>query len=741
MRALRGSEGGWGPEPVPSLGRALAKLPVVDASLTAPEARDVGVLLRSSGRTRASVRDPRRPRMAVAVLVPLTDVLISVPELEKAIARAIDDDGAVRDDASPTLRRLRRELRDADQKLVKVLERAMAKLDSHQRVPDMSVTVRNGRYVIPVRREARGAVGGIVHDTSATGATLFIEPPAAIEAANHIRELEFDAQREADRILLELTELGRPHADGLAATQDALAELDALNARARFADEFACAPITFGAPGDSLVLFGGRHPLLLAQGGAVVPFDLSLTPHERTLLVSGPNTGGKTVLLKAVGLFHAMAQSGFPIPVGAGSTLPIVDDIFADVGDEQSIEASLSTFSAHLKNLREILSAATSNSLVLIDELGSGTDPAEGAALGAAILEELTSRGARTLASTHLGALKDLPLTVPGVMNASLQFDEVELAPTYRLLQGIPGRSYGLSIARRLQLPAALIERAEARVPEQERAVTALLSELERRETELAARESVLQTDESRTQEHGRRVAEREQAVRAREREVEKQARAEARRYLLEARAEVERAIASVRAASDAGRSEQERGARQALEKRADEHAQALTSMQSDGGADSGESSQGELAIGDVVEVETLGGKPGRLVEMRGDAAVVAVGALKITAPLSTLRRSAKALPKGEVSVPAFGELPEEHVKLEIDLRGVRVSELDELLLSSLDAAVRADLKSLRIIHGKGTGALRERVGEMLGKDVRVKSFRLGAWNEGGAGVTVAEFA
>jgi DNA mismatch repair protein MutS2 len=290
-------------------------------------------------------------------------------------------------------------------------------------------------------------------------------------------------------------------------------------------------------------------------------------------------------------------------------------------------------------------------------------------------------------------------------------------------------------------LPAALIERAEARVPEQERAVTALLAELERRETQLTARESVLQSDESSTQEHGRRVAEREQAVRGREREVEKQARAEARRYLLEARAEVERAITSVRASSEADRAERERGARQTLEKRANEHAHVLASIESGGGSDSEAGAQGELAIGDIVDVDTLGGKPGRLVEMRGDSAVVAVGALKITAPLNTLRRSARALPKGEVPVPVFGELPEEHVKLEIDLRGVRVSEVDELLLSSLDAAVRADLKSLRIIHGKGTGALRDRVGEMLGKDVRVKSFRLGAWNEGGAGVTVAEFA
>ena len=624
---------------------------------------------------------------------------------------------------------------------MRALERVIASLEPHQQVGDASVTIRNGRYVIPVRRDARSAVGGIVHDTSATGATLFVEPPAAIEAANRIRELEIDVQREIDRILLELTDAARPLADGLGASHGALTELDSLNARARFADDFECAPLAFGSPRDQMVIHGGRHPLLLAQGSAVVPFDLVLSPAERTLLVSGPNTGGKTVLLKAVGLFHVMAQSGLPIPVGTGSVLPLVDDVFADVGDEQSIEASLSTFSAHLRNLREILAGATPDSLVLIDELGSGTDPQEGAALGAAILEELTTRGARTVATTHLGALKDLPLTVPGVVNASLQFDEAQIAPTYRLLQGIPGRSYGLSIARRLELPPTVLARAEARVPEQERAVSALLAELERRESELTARAAELAADDERTRERGRRIAEREHAVRAREREVERQSRSEARRYLLEARAEVERAIAAVRAATAADREERAREARRLVERHALDHARALDALD---GPESPVPESGAATetptVGDPVEVESLGGRVGRLVEVRGDDAVVAVGAIKMTVPLASLRKSAQAPSERAAVSVALGDLPELTVKPEVDLRGVRVAEVDELLLSSLDAAVRADLRSLRIIHGKGTGALRERVAEMLSKDVRVRTFRLGAWNEGGAGVTVAEF-
>lgn len=740
-RALRASEGSWGAEPVPSADRAIAILKVVDAAWSAAHARDVGVLLQSAARARAALHDPRRPAAAVAVLAPVTDGIATLPEVARAIARAIDEEGNVRDEASPKLRSLRRETRDAEGALMHTLERAMRSLDERVQVPDASISVRNGRYVIPVRREGRSSVGGIVHDTSATGATLFVEPPAAIEAANRIRELEIDTQREIDRILRELTETARPHAAALDATLYALAEIDSLAARARFADDVGSTAVQFGGEAGTLVIREGRHPLLLAKGDRVVPFDLVLQPAERTLLVSGPNTGGKTVLLKAVGLFQVMAQSGMPIPVGAGTVLPVVDDVFADVGDEQSIEASLSTFSAHITNLGDILAAATRQSLVLIDELGSGTDPAEGAALGAAILERLTGLGARTVATTHLGALKDLPLTVPGVVNASLQFDEAALAPTYRLLQGIPGRSYGLSIARRLELPADVIERAEARVPEQERAVTALLAELEHRDAELAAREAALNADEARTHEQGRRVAERERSVRERERAVERSARAEARRYLLDARAEIERTIAAVRSAADSERAGRERDARRAVEQLAGEHAAALSHLdreEAPGSLATGPA--GDVAIGDIVSVASLGGKTGRVVEVRDDEAVVAVGAVKVSVPRASLARSSGAVEHIAVRGVSLRELPDEVVPLEVDLRGVRVADVDEMLFTSLDSAVRADLKSLRIIHGKGTGALRERVAELLRKDVRVRSFRLGAWNEGGAGVTVAEF-
>jgi DNA mismatch repair protein MutS2 len=452
--------------------------------------------------------------------------------------------------------------------------------------------------------------------------------------------------------------------------------------------------------------------------------------------VSGPNTGGKTVLLKAMGLLSALAQSGVPVPAATGSVLPIFDDVYADVGDEQSIAASLSTFSAHLRNLSEILERATRHSLVLIDELGSGTDPIEGAALGGAILEALTRRGTFTVATTHLGALKDLPGEFPGIVNASLQFDAVALAPTYGLVKGIPGGSYGISIARRLHLPEEVIERAERRVPETERRVSTLVIELERRERELAETERELEQISARATEGLHRVSERERAVRDRERDLERSSRLEARRYLLEARAEVESAIRDL-TSGDAG-AEAARDARRRVERLAEAQSGALRDIEREEASGRASDAGDAIGIGDIVEAPALGAKPAKVIELRGSDAVVLVGSIKLAVPLESLRRSANPLTP-EVRVSVRGDAPEEDVHPEIDLRGLRVGDIEAHVMQAVDAAVRADLKSLRIIHGKGTGALRERVAEMLRKESRVAGFRLGAWNEGGTGVTVAE--
>jgi DNA mismatch repair protein MutS2 len=738
VRSLVAAEEPWHLHGVPDARTALTRLRVEHASLGAGELLVLAKLLRSSRITRESLRGERASPIVTAVLAGQIDPLVTNKTVEDTIERAIDQDGQIRDDASSTLRKIRRELKGSQGELVKLLERAMAKLEPHQRVADMSVTVRNGRFVIPVRREAQGVVGGIVHDASATGGTLFVEPPAAVEAGNRIRELQIEEVEEIDRILSELTEKLRPHREALGDSLEALIVLDSLVARARYAIEFRCAPADLSDSTAGFTVVGGRHPLLVAQGIDVVPFDLEMSPNERTLLISGPNTGGKTVLLKALGLFSALVQSGIPAPVDAGSRIAIFDNIYADVGDEQSILASLSTFSAHLKNLAEVLSSATEHSLVLIDELGSGTDPIEGAALGGAILEALTARRTLSIATTHLGALKELATQVEGVVNASLQFDPVALAPTYRLTKGVPGRSYGISIARRLNLPSEILARAEERIPADERKVTALLAELEARQKSLAISEQKAGEIAEDARDRASRVSERERNVRERERDLEQASRREARHYLLEARSEVERTIRELKSASAQG-DDAAREARKRVESLANEQGRELERLERETVSEPAGRDHAEVSIGDIVEVETLGGRIGRVVEIRDDEAVVAVGVMKLAVPRDSLRPTRAESAAPEVAVAVRGDLPEVHVASEIDLRGMRVGEIEDIVMHAVDAAIRADVKSLRIIHGKGTGALRERVTEMLRKESRVTSFRLGAWNEGGAGVTMVE--
>jgi DNA mismatch repair protein MutS2 len=749
MRALLGSEGGWNPEPIPDVKQALARLRLEGATLEGAQLSAIATLLRSSRRTQSALRDARRPAMATAYLLSFAARLIAAQRDEDAIDRAIDGDGSVRDDASPTLRRLRRELMGAQGELVRLLERIMASLEPNHQVSDMSVTVRNGRYVIPVKSHARASIGGIMHDSSGTGATVFIEPPAAVEFGNRIREIENEEQREVERILRELSDNIRPLQPSMLEAFAALVELDVLYARARFANEFSCEPAELGEPSDGLQVYGARHPLLLAKNVPVVPFDLVLLPNERTLLISGPNTGGKTVLLKALGLFCAMLQSGIPAPLGAESRLPIVDDCYADVGDEQSLEANLSTFSAHLVHQREILRSATDRSLVLIDELGSGTDPLEGAALGGAILEALTRRNTLTVATTHLGALKELAADVPGVINASLQFDAVKLAPTYRLLKGIPGRSYGLSIARRLQLPDDVLDRAEERVPKVERDVHKLLADLEARDEMLAQREGQLDRLVTDAELRTGALETRERTLKEKERELERESRKAARAHLLDARQTIENVIAELKSKGAAEIASAAKAARRVVETEAQTQGRELERLleeQRTKAAEAARSKRGGLdrapEIGELVEATAFGNRIGTLIDVKNGQGTVAIGALKMSFPLPTLRTTGKKPERATVTVAISN--PDEDTGPpmgagEVDLRGMRVSEIDDFVSRAIDTAVRADLKELRIIHGKGTGALRERVTTMLRTESRVSSHRMGLWNEGGAGVTIAE--
>ena len=735
-RAAIAGDDGWRPAPISDAAPALARLRAEGSVLGGEELRALATVLRSSRTTRSALA-PVKGKEDAAPLAALAASLTTAAAEENAVMAAIGDDFEVMDGASPALRRVRRERASAQQDLVQMLDKMLASLEPHLRVADMSVTMRNGRYVIPVRREGRGAVGGIVHDESATRGTLFVEPPAAVELGNRIRELEAEERREVDRVLAALTDQLRPQRDPIAESLETLIVLDTLYARARFAEEFACVPAARAPSRLGFAIRSGRHPLLAARLAEVVPFDLEMAPAERTLLLSGPNTGGKTVLLKALGLISAMTQAGIPATVGAESTVPLFDDCFADIGDEQSIAADLSTFSAHVRNLGEILAGATGDSLVLVDELGSGTDPAEGAALGASILETLTDRGALTVATTHLGALKLLATERTGVVNASLQFDEQRLEPTYRLLKGVPGRSYGLGIARRLRLPDDVLRRAESRMSTDERDLEALLADVERRSAELEQREREAADAHERAAARIKDVTERERAAREQERNLERRAREESRAMLLQARKDVEQVVAELKVAG--ANQDAARAARRRIEELATAQASAIDALdQPSAEHEHADASGTALVLGDHVALETLAGRVGTILSLRDEEAVVAVGTMKLRVPSRTLRRTARAAQPVAVSVPTYGALPDEVVAPEVDLRGMRVDEMEHALLAALDAAVRSDLKELRIIHGKGTGALRERAGELLKGDQRVADFRLGAWNEGGAGVTVA---
>jgi DNA mismatch repair protein MutS2 len=738
-------EDAWPSPSIPGLAAPLARLAVEGTTWSGAELRDAAVLLASSRLVLATLRAARSRGADVEALTPHAFALISDQALEESLGRVVDDEGVVRDGASPELRRVRKQLRGAEAELIRLLEQVMGRLESHHRVDDASVTMRNGRWVIPVRREGRGSVGGIVHDTSATGATVFVEPPAAVEFGNRIRELEIAERREVDRVLAEATAELRPRHDDLVGVLAALVDLDALVARARFAQRYRCAPCTLAPAGSGFAIVSGRHPLLAVRDPqGVVPFALALTPDEHTLLVSGPNTGGKTVLLKAVALLALMAQAGVPPTVGPESTVPLFDRVFADIGDEQSIEASLSTFSGHVRNLVDIVLHATDASLVLADELGSGTDPNEGAALGAAVLESLTRRGATTVATTHLGVLKQLAQEVPGVVNASLQFDEVALAPTYRLLKGIPGRSYGLSIARRLAMPADILANAEARVPEQERRAAALIEDLERRQREVEERERRADEKEEGYAERAERVLAREQAVKARERQVERTAHDEARKYVLEARKEIEAAIALVREAGAGGAAADAAAeARRAAERLLASGREAVRAIDAQAAREAEEVGEPgtEWHVGDTVSVASFGGAAAQVMEVRPEGLVVVMGSVRATVAPGTVRRVSRRRVERAAEVSVAGVQPVDDARPEVDVRGLRISEVDGIVQHAIDSAVRADLPALRIIHGKGTGALRERIGQLLRDDRRVRSFRLGAWNEGGAGVTIAEIA
>ena len=750
LAALQRTGRGVVAEAVPDLKNALGRLRISGAVL---DGQELLALRRTLTAGRLVAGELRR----VAADAPQSaalEAIIPDPSLEKKLELAVDDEGTILDSASPALASARSAIRIARERLIQRLESLLRSVNS-----EGGVTLRDGRYVIPVPRDLRTRPDGIIHGESASGATLYLEPAAAIPLGNALREAESAAQREELKVLRALSELLRPSAETIADTHAMCVAVDDLVARTRWSVEVdGHAPSVATAPA-LLKIVNGRHPLLIpsrrssvdgplatddSRQTAVVPFDLVLSEGEYTLLLSGPNTGGKSVLLKAVGLFIALSQSGIVPPIGPGCALPVVERIFADIGDRQSIAASLSTFSAHLALLREILDQADDRTLVLLDEIGSGTDPAEGGALAGATLMTLTRRRTLTLATTHLGALKELATHTPGIVNGSLQFDAATLRPTYRLLKGVPGRSYGLAIARRLGLPPAVIAEAEAQVPDREKSLDALLAAVEQRQRDQEDRAAALEAKQADLAGLAAALAAQQESLDVRsanlkrqERDAEKVARAQARQYLLEARETVEAAVAK----AEAGATEAAREARRAVEEAAGAQTAALRAMDQAGRKPATDAP--ELPVGQRVKLES--GSAGEIVEMRSDGkAVVRIGSLKLVVDPSTLMPVAAGTRTGDrhgrPQAGATSDLTTASAAYEVDLRGMTGDEAEQSVIAAMDAAILAEQPYLRVIHGKGTGVVRERVQRILKQDRRVKTSAFAPQNQGGTGVTIVDF-
>lgn len=664
-------------------------------------------------------------------------------ELEEAIGACIGPDGQVLDDASPELARLRARIRALHQRIRERLEAILRSTALRPALQEALVTVRNGRQVVPVKQEHKAMIPGIVHDTSASGATVFVEPMAVVELNNELQETRSLEEREVERVLRHLSGQVAGEAGPLLTGLAALAELDLALAKARLADAMKAVRPRMNEEGWIRIV-GGRHPLLT---GKVVPIDVWLGREARVLVITGPNTGGKTVTLKTIGLFCLMAQAGLFVPAEPGTELAVFSGIYADIGDEQSIQQSLSTFSSHMSNIVRILQVMDARSLVLLDELGAGTDPTEGAALAMAILDHILAAGARAVATTHYSELKAFVHNRPGMQNASVEFDVETLAPTYRLIMGLPGRSNALEIAARLGLPAPVLAQARARLTHDEVRVDDLIRNLE--ETRRAAAAELAEA--RRLREENQRLREELVAARAeleaRRQAVLEKAREEARRLLHAARREAEAVLAELRRLQRQGDLEAARKARRRLDQLRDQ----LDSSTPSGAVQGAPLRQDQVVAGLAVLVPSLQ-QVGIVTEPPGADGQVAVqvGGMRVRVPWHELRRAPAAAPAEKPAErprpaprPGVGLMAEKrtHLSPELHVRGMTVEEALEAVDKYLDDAVLAGLSRVRIVHGKGTGTLRRAIHEHLRADRRVKAWRLADPAAGGHGVTEAELA
>ncbi len=679
------------------------------------------------------------------LLAEIAERITGLGEVASEVYRCITPRAEVADAASPALAIIRRDLHTVHERLYAKLQELLTAPDMRAAIQEPIITLRDGRYVIPIKVEAGSQVRGIIHDVSASGATVFVEPLAVVDLGNTWRETQAEEQREVERVLRRLSALVGRNAHAIGVNIESLAEIDLTFAKAALAEELAATELPYDGesqpwlarPPESLYLVNARHPLLR---GEVVPVSLSVGGNYSVLLITGPNTGGKTVALKTIGLLSAMAQAGLPVPADAGSRLPVFDAVFADIGDEQSIEQSLSTFSSHMTNIIGILASAGANSLVLLDELGAGTDPDEGAALAQALLDRVLTIGCLTVATTHHGELKVFAHATSGIMNASVEFDTETLAPIYRIAIGLPGSSNALAIAERLGLPKDIVDAARGTIEPERAHAESLLAEIQRERTAAA--------DSRRAEMLARKEAE---EIRLRLEEKLDAIEEEREQILAHARNEAEEELMRVRQLlAHAGRRIERQKPEAAAEKIAAAEAVTEALKPPPPSPRRRHRKGGDLVLpeeiqpGDIVWVRGLGrfGEALSPPDEKGEVAI-RLGSLHSQVPLKKVEKVQRVKAHGPVvgGTAPVAPPPPSSVPMELHIRGGLPDQVLPDLDKYLDDAFRAGLPWVRIVHGKGTGTLARAVRQMLSTHPLVKDYDFAPREEGGEGVTIAHLA
>ena len=705
-------------------------------SLTMRQLLEVQNVLGISSEVVAFMHDDALPELKY--IGEMVDLIVEFTALEKEISRCILTEDEMADNASPKLKDIRRSIHQQNLAIKNKLSRIITSSSNKTYLQDAIVTMRDGRYVIPVKQEYRSFFPGMVHDQSKGGATLFIEPQGVVELNNKLRELEVEEQLEIARILAELSSRVAEHYREIRSNLDLLTKLDFIMAKGKLSCKMHASEPKIDADGE-LRLISARHPLI--EYKKAVPVDIRIGGDYRTLIITGPNTGGKTVSLKTAGLLVMMAQSGLHIPASHASTLPIFREVFADIGDEQSIEQSLSTFSSHMKNIVSIIDKASYDSLVLVDELGAGTDPTEGAALAIAILERFYDSGALTMATTHYNELKKYALATSGVENAAMEFDVETLTPTYRLLIGVPGKSNAFEISKKLGLSESVIERASEHIKHGDMEFENVISSIEDDKRKAAADRLDAESMRAEIEERLKKIEEKEKAVSEKRADIIAEAKREARELLRETKSAVKDVQKDLRRLQKSGaHTNLNTGALEKSRRKINE-AEDLVSEKVVKQVNSEPVSADTLKIGDRVKLLTIGqnGTILSLPDEKGNL-MINIGALKVKARLQDLINEGKDRKPQAKSSSKYGSLlrsKSSSVSASINVMGKNLEDALADVEKYLDDVYMAGLDMVSIIHGRGGGILKDGIRQMLKRKKYVDSYGAASYNDGGEGVTI----